>query len=173
MNGVLWVKLELLGDNNIKEVFEFESKNKDFFESILPSRPNGYFDYTSFSEIMSEIIDEQKDGQCFMHIIRDENKKLIGRINLHSVDGHFFELGYRLGYDTIGKGYGSKAVKKIIELAFIEYGINIITAGTSSKNIPSQKVLLKNGFTFIKEEKAVLKINEEVIDGYIYELIKS
>lgn len=164
------MKLELLSEKNIDEIYEFEKVNKEFFAKSLSPRRKEYFVYNQFHEIMMNFIKDQNNGKCYMHIIRDENHKTIGRINLHSEDGNVFELGYRLGEDSVGLGYGSLAVKSIINEAFLKYGIHKLVAGTSSKNIASQKVLLKNGFRFVKEEKSVAVINGENIDGYFYDL---
>ncbi len=60
---------------------------------------------------MQSIISEQSNRKCFMHIIKDSKSNILVRINIHSEDGVSFDLGYRLGENCIGKGYGSEAVK--------------------------------------------------------------
>lgn len=162
--------LELLCNNNIIELFKFEKENKEFFESNLLPRPVGYNIYNDFKKIMEGLIQEQDNRKCFMHVIRDQDNEIIGRINLHSENMKKYELGYRLGKDNQGLGYGTLAVKEILNLAFNKYSINNIFAQTSSKNIASQKILIKNGFIFTKEEKEVVTINGELIDGYVYEI---
>ncbi len=60
------------------------------------------------------------------------------------------QLGYALTKENWGKGYASESVKGGIQYAFGNLGLTEIAAITFPENIPSQKVLLKNGFVFDK-----------------------
>lgn len=166
------IKIECMNKANLIEIYEFEMENRIFFESILPPRPDKYFLYESFVELMNEILMEQLRGECYMCIIRNESGKMVGRINLHSIIGNEIkkaELGYRIAEAENGKGYGTKAVKLMIEECIKKFNLSIIEAGTSAKNIGSQKVLIKNGFKKIGEEKNAMKINGQWVDGILFE----
>jgi ribosomal-protein-alanine N-acetyltransferase len=58
------------------------------------------------------------------------------------------QLGYALIKDNWGKGYASESVKGGLKYAFTQLGLKEIAGITFPENIPSQKVLLKNGFVF-------------------------
>jgi len=166
------IMIERMSLNNIKDIFNFEVENKIFFDKGLPPRPEGYFEFSSFKMIMLEILEEQSDGTCHMHLIRDNNGKMIGRINLHSITGDkdkAAELGYRIGEKEQGKGYASESVNLLLQKAFHDYGLACIKAGTSTENIGSQKVLEKNGFKQVGEEKKVMKVNGKWVDGLLFE----
>ncbi|HEY6504065.1 MAG TPA: GNAT family N-acetyltransferase [Chitinophagaceae bacterium] len=60
------------------------------------------------------------------------------------------QLGYALLKENWGKGYASESVKGGVQYAFGKLGLEEIAAITFPENIPSQKVLLKNGFVFDK-----------------------
>lgn len=158
--------IELMSKDNMHEILEFEITNRTFFESVLPPRPEGYYD--NFSEFISGLISEQDKGDGYFHIIRDGSGQMIGRINVHTIKDHSAELGYRIGKDFQGKGYATMAVKRMIEICKTEYHLQSLHAGTGSKNIGSQKVLEKNGFVIIGKEKKVMKVNDEWIDGILY-----
>jgi len=165
------IVIERMSLNNIEDIYNFEVKNKTFFEKGLPPRPEGYFEFCSFKMMMLEILEEQSDGTCHMHLIRDSEGKMIGRINLYSVSkGKVIEaeLGYRIGEKEQGKGYASESVKLILQEAFNVYGLTCIKAGTSTENIGSQKVLEKNGFKRVGEEKKVMKVNGKWVDGLLF-----
>lgn len=166
------INIELIHLDNIKDVFDFEVENKEFFERTLPPRPEGYFNFNEFKNIMIEILEEQSRGECYMHIIRDQSGCVVGRINFHSVEGishQEAELGYRIGELDQGKGYASEAVKLAAEKVFSDYGIKTIKAGTSTKNGGSQRVLEKNGFLLIGKEDKVMKVNGQWVNGLLYE----
>ncbi len=79
------MKLELMSSKNLKEIFEFECDNRDFFERILPPRPQAYFEFSSFESLMQDILKEQVAGECAMFIIRNDEEKMIGRINFSTI----------------------------------------------------------------------------------------
>ncbi len=56
------------------------------------------------------------------------------------------QLGYALLKEHWGNGYASESVKGGIEYAFGHLNLPEIAGITYPANIPSQKVLLKNGF---------------------------
>ncbi|GAU78488.1 hypothetical protein F3D3_3122 [Fusibacter sp. 3D3] len=61
---------------------------------------------------------EQREGQFYMYVIRDENDAFIGRLNLqmmHSEHSTKAELGYRVDSEKQGKGYTSQAIKLILK----------------------------------------------------------
>jgi RimJ/RimL family protein N-acetyltransferase len=58
------------------------------------------------------------------------------------------QLGYALIKENWGKGYATESVKGGLQYAFGYLGLTEIAGITYPENIPSQKVLLKNGFVF-------------------------
>lgn len=170
------IKIEAVSENIFQEIYKFEIKNKEFFESTLPPRPTGYQQYDTFTEIINELMKEQCDGEYYMYIIRDNNNDFVGRINLnidHKSNEKVADLGYRIDYDKQGLGYTSQAIELVLNEAFYNLGINEVTAGTSTENYASQRVLEKNGFKKVGEEKKVMKINDKWVDGVLYSIKKN
>ncbi|MFX3826769.1 GNAT family N-acetyltransferase, partial [Streptococcus suis] len=54
--------------------------------------------------------------------------------------------------------------------AFTTYGLHKIIAGTSTYNLASQRVLLKNGFTFSKIIENDFQMNNEWINTAVFEI---
>ena len=67
-------------------------------------------------------------------------------------------------------GYASEAVKLVLEKAFTTYGLHKIIAGTARDNLASQKVLLKNGFTFSRMIENDLQIHNECVHTAVFEI---
>lgn len=165
------ISIELVKKFDYREIFEFEAENKDFFESVLPLRNEGYYQFDSFVTIMDQLMTEQEAGQFYMYLIRDSNNTVVGRINLqiNEEEGdRKAELGYRVGKAFQGNGYASKAVKLIINEAFTHLSVMEVYAGTAKNNAGSRKVLEKNGFVMVGEEKDVLMVNGTWVDGVMY-----
>lgn len=76
------------------------------------------------------------------------NEELTGSINLTRFEGSAsFEVGYYLGKEYQGKGYMTKAVKKIVEYAFTEKKACQVFAKVHPKNAESMAVLERAGFS--------------------------
>ena len=166
------IGLELLSEENSIDVYAFEKENREYFERNLPPRPANYFDPEGFKEITRELLREQENHNIYMHIIRDVQGVMVGRINLSVLenDQKTAQLGDRIGENVTNLGYASEAVKLVLDKAFHTYGLNKIIAGTATDNLASQRVLLKNGFTFIRIIENDLQVNNEWVHTEIFEI---
>lgn len=168
------ISLELLSEENSTDVYSFEKENREYFERNLPPRPANYFDPEGFKEITRELLTEQTNWDVYMHIIRDSQGALVGRINLSVLenDQKTAELGYRIGENYTNLGYASEAVRLVLDKAFNNYGLNKIIAGTATDNLASKRVLLKNGFTFSKIIENDLQIHNEWVHTAVFEITR-
>ena len=165
------ISLELMSEENSIDVYSFEKENREYFERNLPPRPAHYFDLEGFKEITRELLREQESHDVYMHLIRDAQGIMVGRINLSVLgkDRKTAELGYRIGENVTNLGYASEAVKLVLEKA-TTYGLHKIIAGTATDNLASQRVLLKNGFTFSKIIENDFQMNNEWINTAVFEI---
>ena len=166
------ISLELMSEENSIDVYSFEKENREYFERNLPPRPGNFFDPESFKEITAELLAEQDNHNVYMHLIRDVQGDMVGRINLSVLgsDRKTAELGYRIGENVTNLGYASEAVKLVLDKAFHTYGLNRIIAGTATDNLASKRVLLKNGFTFSRITENDLQINNEWVHTAVFEI---
>lgn len=75
----------------------------------------------------------------------------IGAIGLHDRLGHPSrrEVGYWVRTAATGRGYANEAVDAIAKTAFATLGLSALEIHTSERNIPSQRVALRAGFTLM------------------------
>ena len=169
------ISLELLSEENSLDVYSFEKENREYFEQNLSPRPANYFDLEGFKEITRELLTEQTNRDVYMHLIRDSQGVMVGRINLSVLENNrkTAELGYRIGENVSNLGYASEAVKFVLEKAFTIYGLHRIIAGTATDNLASQRVLLKNGFIFSRVIENDLQIHNEWLHTAVFEITRS
>ncbi len=162
-----------MSEGNSLDVYSFEKENREYFERNLPPRPANYFDLEVFKEITRELLTEQRNRDVYMHLIRDAQGTMVGRINLSVLedDRKTAELGYRIGENVTNLGYASEAVKLVLEKAFTTYGLHKIIAGTATDNLISQRVLLKNGFTFSRIIENDFQMHNEWIHTTVFEIM--
>ncbi|RXT06377.1 GNAT family N-acetyltransferase [Ammoniphilus sp. CFH 90114] len=168
------INLNLIREEDAEEILEFELENRSFFSSIIPDRGDEYFSLHYLNRLLKEIVSDQHNGKCFMYLIRNEEQKLVGRINLFSVvrdDLQKAELGYRIGKRCNGRGYATKAVNLVIHEAFSRNGLRRLEAATDPDNIGSQIVLIKNKFQFVGRTPQYIRVNSEWKDSIHFSLL--
>jgi [ribosomal protein S5]-alanine N-acetyltransferase len=107
-----------------------------------------------------------------IHIFAIEyNGQAIGGIGIHPQDDihkRNAELGYWIGEPFWGQGIVSNAINQILNFAFETYDIDRVFARPFGTNIPSQKVLEKNGFVLEGKFEKVLIKDGQLLDELIY-----
>lgn len=146
------IHIALLHEQDAKGLFEFESQNRRFFEEMVPSRGDDYYEYSYFGDRLNELLQEQKEGLSYFFLIKDEYENIVGRMNVVDIytsnDCKIGHVGYRIGEQYVGKGVATNALKLVINKVVEEYKVNEFFAKTTIENVASQKVLEKSGFCF-------------------------
>lgn len=140
--------IEQLNALDAESLYAFEVENRVFFEEMVPTRGDDYYNFESFKIRHESLLEEQAEGISYFYLIKDGNGSILGRINLVDIDknhktGH---LGYRVGQVHTGKGIAKKALEFFLDVVK-ERGLQEVKAKTTTNNIASQKVLESNGFS--------------------------
>lgn len=161
-----------LAPDNLAEVFAFECAHRDYFASVLPPRPEGYFTWESFLSIQQEILADQAAGNCALYLLLDSEGEMIGRVNLSLIQGRNAEIGYRIAPDKQGRGYATQGVGLVCAEAFGTLGLHRLEAGAAPENIPSHRVLLANGFQPIGRARQVFQVEGIWQDSLLFDKVK-
>jgi len=102
------------------------------------------------------------------------NGTVIGDIALQGIDRRNRSCSLGIGMAKIenqNKGYGTRALRLILEYGFNNQGFERITATTLEINIPTQKVLEKLGFILEGRERKATYFKGRKIDNLNYSLL--
>lgn len=149
------ISIDRLNEQDAEALFKFECNNRTFFEQTVPGRGDDYYSFGTFEVRHMELLKEQEDAISSFYLIKDGSGIIVGRINLVDIDpiNGTAHVGYRMGEAFTQKGIANQALKLLVNLA-PELFVTEIHAKTTSDNMASQKVLVKNGFERVS-------INEE------------
>lgn len=143
------VFLKPLTKKDAEALYVFELENREFFEQMVPSRGDEYYETDLFNKKYENLLEEQCRREGFFYLIKDKQGSIMGRMNVtldQSKGGG--EVGYRVGRDFTGKGVACRALTLLLER--MEAGnITRLEAKTTSNHIASIKILEKNGFTYM------------------------
>ncbi|MFP7335038.1 GNAT family protein [Shouchella clausii] len=156
------ISINRLQESDAEELFTFETDNRAFFEQMVPSRGEAYYQFETFKVRHRELLTEQDDTNSRFYLIRDERGNIVGRINLVAIDEpkRVAEIGFRVGENYVGKGIASNALKQLLET---EKGFQTIKGKTTSNNIASQKTMENNGFKKVGISEEVFEFNGEKV----------
>ncbi len=92
-------------------------------------------------------------GMWYIILADGEKREAIGNIGFKGKpdEAGTIETGYSIVENHQRKGYASEAVAGLLKWAFNQPSVEKVIAETLTNGFPSQKVLKKNGFTFIGE----------------------
>ena len=103
-------------------------------------------------------------------------KSIIGGVGLTRIDKptNSAELGYWLGENYHGQGYGSEALKEILHFAFGTLHLGKVYAGIFRGNVASEKLLRKFGFKKegVLREAEFCKADKQIKDVVCYGLLR-
>ncbi|MFO1441687.1 GNAT family N-acetyltransferase [Bacillus sp. Bva_UNVM-123] len=134
----------------------------------LSDAPNmfSYFskdEVTKYYDLESFTTEKQAEEQINRFLTRYEDREqirwaitlkgdnqLIGTCGFHAIEREHWkaELGYELHPSFWGQGIMSEVIAAVIRYGFIEMDLNRVEAFYDPRNIPSGRVLEKNGFEF-------------------------
>lgn len=162
-------KLHVADEENL---FNFELENRTFFEEMVPTRGDEFYNPENFKKIHKTLLEEQVNDDSYFYLIKDSESSILGRINLVDIEkmDKIGYLGYRVGQAHIGKGIANKALKLLIETVTGK-GIKQIKAKTTTNNIASQRVLEKNGFERIETSSEEFEMNGQMLK-FVYYILK-
>jgi len=141
--------------------------NRDFLAPFEPVRPPEFFT----ADGQRERLQRQLDGETHPFAILDDGA-IAGTINVFHVVREALQsctIGYWIDHRRNGRGLASGAVGEILAFAFGDLALHRVEAATLVDNVPSQRVLEKNGFERIGLARRFLRIDEEWRDFLLFQ----
>jgi RimJ/RimL family protein N-acetyltransferase len=155
------VNLKILEKDDLPLLADW-SNNLEFFSDM-------WFPQMSKTEWEKRYEGLKPDTKWFFIEKKDGTK--IGTV-FHFLNGNYMEIGYILAPNERGKGYGSEAIKIIVDYLFLSKELVRVQAITGVDNFASCKALEKAGF---KREGIMRRsgfIKGEWKDGCLYSILR-
>jgi ribosomal-protein-alanine N-acetyltransferase len=126
-------------------------KSRKRLGEMLSVHVSDEFPQPDFAKILPRVADQIKQnpllGEWRRFIIHSDDQKIIGNIGFKQTPGDngAIDLGYSIIPSYRGQGYSHEAAKALINWAFDQPNVKLITARCLIDNYPSIKVLEKLG----------------------------
>jgi ribosomal-protein-alanine N-acetyltransferase len=150
-----------------EELAALYAANRDFLAPFEPVRPPKFFT----AEGQRERLQRQLEGETHPFAILDGDA-IAGTINLFGIVRESIEsgtIGYWVDVARNGRGLATGAVGEILDYAFEDLDLHRVEAATLVDNVPSQRVLEKNGFERIGLARNYLRIAGGWRDFFLFQ----
>ena len=150
-------------------------KNKLYLQPWEPLWSINELERSSFVKRvrMFERLSHNDQAYSFL-IFTSDNEDFIGEVNISNVQRGIIQsctIGYWIAKDCEGKGMMSESLELVKEFIFNELKLHRIEAACLPHNMPSLKLLLKNGFIKEGTARKLLKINDKWQDHTVLSFI--
>jgi ribosomal-protein-alanine N-acetyltransferase len=139
-------------------------ENREFLAPFEPIRGEEFFTAAGQRKRM------ERDATRAFAIL--ERNRIAGTVTMSNIVFGPFQsatLGYWVAERLCGRGLATRAVGEVIAIAFDELGLHRLEAATLVDNVPSQRVLEKNGFEPIGLARRYLLVAGEWCDHLLFQ----
>jgi ribosomal-protein-serine acetyltransferase len=164
--------LRLIEKRHVEKFYEFLENNREYFTGILHFIDN-VKDKTDVINIIKKFSEMILNGTGFAWAIWHEDK-IVGTISIRDINEELksAEIAYSIDYRYEGKGIVSESCWIAIDYLFTEYDVERLVLGCDVKNIRSQNIAKKYGFTNEGVARKGFIANGEFQDIYIWSLLR-
>ena len=167
------VELCLLEVEQAERIFEVVERNRAHLREFLPwvdvSKEVG-----ATRGFLENHVKQRKHGQTFGYSIW-EQERIVGMIDAHAIDAinHQGAVGYWLEERAQGRGLVTEATRRMLDVAFGEYGLERMEIRCAVDNVRSSRVPERLGFTFEGILRHSQLLNGRFVDLKLYSLLRS
>jgi len=84
-------KLHVADEENL---FNFELENRTFFEEMIPTRGDNFYNPENFKKIHKTLLEEQVNDDSYFYLIKNREGLILGRINLVDIESVTSVIGW-------------------------------------------------------------------------------
>jgi RimJ/RimL family protein N-acetyltransferase len=120
----------------------------------------------------AEEIGAPTGGSWLQLAITDDGERLLGDVAVWLDDDELLAVvGYTLATEHQGKGYATEALAALLDWLFTVAKVHRVSATIDPQNLPSARVLERNGFRYVGTARAAALVRGEWADDTRFELL--
>jgi ribosomal-protein-serine acetyltransferase len=147
--------------------------NHGHLRTFMP-KVTGLQTVSAAEQYLQSVAQQSDAGDLYeWHIFAGE--RLCGAVRLNHIerDNCKASVGYYLGAQHQGKGLATTSVRKVLQFAFQQLGLNRIELKCASNNVASQRVAERLGFGWEGLLRQAELVDGVYLDHFIYGLLRA
>lgn len=162
--------LALVQTSFAQQYFEIIQRDRDYLSEWMPW-PMYAEDEEFFRAFIRRALHDYADGKSLTCAIL-LNQQVVGNISFNTINHDLkkVEIGYWLSAQHQGQGIVTQSVAKLIDIAFIELGMEKVQIAAATGNQRSRKICERLGFSLEGIITRAENLNGKVVDHAVYGL---
>lgn len=152
------------------------ARDVEAFRPWEPAQPAGYFTPEGQAERIDKLLAGNRAGTVWPGVVLADDH-VIGQVTVGGIlpQPHLrrASLGYWIATVAQNQGHAGRAVALVLRVMTDDLGLHRAEASTNLNNLPSQRVLRRNGFTPYGVAHSSLLLNGTWQDALLWERILS
>ncbi|WP_103884140.1 GNAT family N-acetyltransferase [Actinacidiphila yanglinensis] len=149
-------------------------RDAEAFQRWEPAQPARYFTSEGQAERIDRLLAGHRTGSVWPGVVLADDQ-VIGQVTIGGIlpQPHLrrASVGYWIGSVAQNQGHAGRAVGLALRLMTGELGVRRAEASTHLENLPSQRVLRRNGFTPYGVAHAAILLDGDWCDSLLWERI--
>lgn len=155
--------LKVLSPDALREVMEFQWRNRELFEKYEPTLPENFYTAEHQQALLKcEFqLALKMETIRFYVFLKSDPSQIIGTVCLHDIRRFAYsycEIGYKFDMAYQHMGYAREAVAMVLSVAFQTLGLHRVFARVMPENTPSIRLLESLHFTEEGVERECIQI---------------
>ncbi|TDC56144.1 N-acetyltransferase [Actinomadura sp. KC345] len=165
------VRLRVVQMADAEELAALYEANREYLHPWEPERDDAYFTVEGQLDNLHDLVEAYATEEMWPGVILVDGE-MAGRITLNNVLRGPLQscfVGYWVASAHAGRGVATEAVRQALDVAFGALRLHRVEAFTRVDNIPSQRVLERNGFTAVGTARRHIHLEGRWHDERLFE----
>lgn len=166
--------IRLIEPADAAPIAEHRVRDVEAFRPWEPDQPAEFFTPEGQAERIEGLLAGHRAGMVWPGVVL-AGGQVIGQVTVGGIlpQPHLRRgsIGYWIGSVAQGRGHAGRAVELVLKVMTGELGLHRAEASTNLENIPSQRVLRRNGFSPYGVAHSTIFLDGSWRDGLLWERI--
>ncbi|KDN81724.1 GNAT family N-acetyltransferase [Kitasatospora cheerisanensis] len=155
-------------------IAEHRARDVEAFRRWEPAQPAEYFTPEGQARRIDRLLTAYQDGTLWPAVVLAEGE-VIGQVTIGGILPHPHlrraSVGYWIATVAQNRGHAGRALGLAVDLMANDLGLHRAEASTHLENLPSQRVLRRNGFTPYGVARSSILLDGQWQDALLWERI--
>ncbi|UWE10804.1 GNAT family N-acetyltransferase [Actinacidiphila bryophytorum] len=169
-------RIRLIEPSDAEPIAEHRLRDEAAFRQWEPEQPADFLTAEGQALRIGRLLAGHRAGTVWPGVVLDGDQ-VIGQVTIGGIlpQPHLRRgsVGYWIGTVAQNQGHAGRALGLALQLMAGELGLHRAEASTNLENLPSQRVLRRNGFTPYGVAHSAIRLNGAWHDGLLWERILS
>ncbi|MEW1636853.1 GNAT family protein [Streptomyces sp. NPDC093801] len=166
-------RIRLIEPEDAAPIAAHRARDVEAFRPWEPAQPDDFFTPEGQAERIGRLLAGYRAGTVWPGVVLADDDQVIGQVTVGGIlpQPHLLRgsVGYWIAGVAQNRGHAGRAVALVLRVMAEELGLHRAEASTHLENLPSQRVLRRNGFSPYGVAHSSILLDGRWRDGLLWE----